>query len=165
MRHLKSLILPFSALVVIPGLILLSSWSTPLGVNAYLPVFQVITGSLMCLLGLILLAVTIRMFVVIGGGTLAPWDPTSRLITEGIYGHVRNPMISGVLIALLGESVLLGSPGVFFWAVVFFVGNTIYFRYFEEKGLTGRFGEEYLEYSKHVPMWVPRIRPWNKGAA
>jgi protein-S-isoprenylcysteine O-methyltransferase Ste14 len=162
-RQFKSLILPFSVLVVIPCLILLASWSTPLGVNLYLPVIQVVTGSLLCLLGLALLAVSIRTLAVTGRGTLAPWDPTSRLVTKGIYGRVRNPMISGVLVALLGESVLLGSPGVLIWAAVFFAANTIYFRFSEEKGLLERFGGEYLEYRRNVPMWVPRIRPWKKG--
>jgi protein-S-isoprenylcysteine O-methyltransferase Ste14 len=161
-RQLKSLALPFSALVVLPGLILLSARSSPFGINAYSIVAQSVIGSLICLLGVTLLVITMRMFIMIGRGTLAPWDPTSRLVTGGIYGHVRNPMISGVLIALLGESVLLGSLGIFLWKIIFFAANTIYFHYSEEKGLEKRFGDEYLEYREHVPMWLPRLRPWHK---
>ena len=164
MRQLKSLILPFSALVVVPGLMLLAARSSPFGINVYWLVAQVLAGSVICLLGLNLMVMTIRMFVTIGRGTLAPWDPTSRLVTGGIYAHVRNPMISGVLIVLLGESIMFGSPGIFLWAITFFVANTIYFHFSEEKGLEKRFGEEYLEYRKHVPMWLPRLKPW-KGSA
>ena len=35
--------------------------------------------------------------------------------------------------------------------------NTVYSHYSEEKGLDERFGAEYLEYKKHVPMWLPRM--------
>ena len=68
----------------------------------------------------------------IGKGTLAPWDATTKLVTEGIYGHTRNPMISGVLVTLLGESILFGSIDILIWFIAFFIGNTLYFRFSEE---------------------------------
>jgi len=160
MRQVKSLVLPFSALVIISGLILFLSKRTPFGINMFSKAFQIAAGALICLIGLLLMVITIRMFILIGRGTLAPWDPTSRLITGGIYAHVRNPMISGVLITLLGEALVLGSAGILIWAVIFFVANTLYFHYSEEKGLEKRFGDEYLEYKKQVPMWVPRRTRW-----
>jgi hypothetical protein len=46
---------------------------------------------LVCL-GLVLMVATIRLFVVVGRGTLAPWNPTKRLVVQGVYRHVRNPM-------------------------------------------------------------------------
>jgi protein-S-isoprenylcysteine O-methyltransferase Ste14 len=70
-------------------------------------------------------------------------------------------MISGVLMTLLGESVVFGSIGIFIWFLLFFIINHIYFIYSEEPGLERRFGQEYLEYKKNVPRWVPRLRPWN----
>lgn len=160
MKQMKSLILPFSALFVVPGLILLLTKSTMFGFNMFSAVFQVVVGSLVCLAGLTLVVTTIRMFVVIGKGTLAPWDPTTRLITEGVYAHMRNPMISGVLLTLLGESLFFGSLGILLWSAFFFLGNTIYFHYSEEKGLMRRFGDEYTEYRNNVPMWIPRMKPW-----
>jgi len=30
----------------------------------------------------------------------------------------------------------------------------------EEPGLEKRFGAEYVEYKKHVPPWIPRIKAW-----
>ena len=45
----------------------------------------------------------IRLFVTVGKGTLAPWEPTQKLVVQRVYSHVRNPMISGVLFSLLGE--------------------------------------------------------------
>ena len=74
-------------------------------------------------------------------------------------------MISGVLIVLLGESLLFGSLGVLAWSAVFFAGSTLYFHFSEERGLESRFGQEYLEYKKHVPMWLPRMTPYRPAAS
>lgn len=158
---MKSLVLPFAALVVIPILVLVISGSTAFGINFFQPLVQVLVGFIVCIGGLKLMVVTIKMFADLGEGTLAPWDPTTKLVTTGIYGHVRNPMITGVLIVLLGEAFLLGSLGIFTWAMVFIVVNWLYFHYSEEKGLETRFGETYLEYKRNVPMWLPRLRPWH----
>jgi protein-S-isoprenylcysteine O-methyltransferase Ste14 len=50
-----------------------------------------------------------------GKGTLAPWEPTQRLVVRGVYRHVRNPMISGFLFVLLGESLFTASLPLFWW--------------------------------------------------
>ena len=46
-------------------------------------------GSTLIVLGLYLLASTIRLFAVFGKGTLAPWEPPKRLVVAGIYGHLQ----------------------------------------------------------------------------
>jgi Phospholipid methyltransferase len=66
---------------------------------------------------------TIRLFARAGQGTLAPWDPTRRLVIQGPYRYLRNPMISGVLAVLIGEAVLLGSPPLAAWFAVFLAAN------------------------------------------
>ena len=100
---------------------------------------------------------TIRLFVTVGKGTLAPWEPTHKLVVQGVYRHVRNPMISGVILVLLGESVLTASLPLFCWFLVFAVINATYIPLLEEPGLVNRFGEEYLTYKGNVPRWVPRL--------
>ena len=55
---------------------------------------------------------TMRMFVLIGKGTIMSWDPTRKLITGSLYGHVRNPMILSLLITLTGETILFTSKGI-----------------------------------------------------
>ena len=99
---------------------------------------------------------TVSLFVRIGRGTLAPWDPTSRLVVRGPYRHVRNPMISGVLTVLLGEAVLFGSFAVLAWWAFVFALNAVYFVAFEEPDLRDRFGAEYEAYAERVPRWIPR---------
>lgn len=111
----------------------------------------------MCL-GLYIMTRTISAFIRIGKGTLAPWSPAKKLITNGMYRHIRNPMIMGVLIVLTGESLAIVSLKILSWAVIFFVLNTVYFLIFEEPGLEKRFGEEYRDYKRNVPRWIPRLK-------
>ena len=119
-------------------------------------------GLVIILLGLVLLIATVRLFITRGKGTLAPWDPPRHLVVQGIYRHVRNPMISGVLLILLGEAVLLGSWGIFFWSLFFLAANLIYIPLSEEPGLVRRFGSAYEHYRRSVPAWFPRLKPWEE---
>ena len=111
--------------------------------------------------GVILASWTTRLFVHRGEGTPAPWDPPKKLVVSGPYRHVRNPMITGVLLVLTAESLLFVSWPLFGWMVAFFILNTAYFLKFEEPGLERRFGQDYRLYKADVPRWIPRLRPWN----
>jgi protein-S-isoprenylcysteine O-methyltransferase Ste14 len=117
-------------------------------------------GLFLIFMGLFIMSLTISSFIKIGKGTLAPWSPTKKLVIVGLYGHVRNPMILGVLIVLIGESILFLSVNIFAWVVIFFLINNIYFRLHEEPNLEERFGDEYREYKKNVPRWIPRQKPY-----
>jgi len=143
---------------------LIAAWGQPGFVARVAPSPALRTvGGLVCAAGLALLVAAIRMFILIGRGTIMPWDPTRRLIVAGLYQYVRNPMILGVLILQVGWSILFASRGVALLALVFYVVNTVYFVFSEEPGLEKRFGNEYREYKKNVPRWIPRIRPWRPG--
>src|SRR5262245_11384523 len=103
-KHLRAiLLLPFMAAVVVPAVILWLTGPDTLGLWQSVPaprvVFPVLGGVLLCL-GLVLMVATIRLFVTVGKGTLAPWEPPQRLVVRGVYRHVRNPMISGVFFVL-----------------------------------------------------------------
>jgi protein-S-isoprenylcysteine O-methyltransferase Ste14 len=71
-------------------------------------------------------------------------------------------MISGVLMIFLGEALIFASIQLFVFFLVMFGINHIYFVYSEEPGLVRRFGEDYIEYKKNVPRWIPRLTPWDK---
>ncbi len=114
----------------------------------------------LALLGLSLVASSLRRFAKDGKGTLAPWDPPRHLVIDGPYRYVRNPMISGVVFILFGEALILLSGPHVQWALIFLVINLIYIPLLEEQQLKARFGEEYIEYCRHVPRLVPRLRPW-----
>jgi protein-S-isoprenylcysteine O-methyltransferase Ste14 len=105
---------------------------------------------------------TVATFIRIGRGTIAPWDPTRKLIVAGPYRFVRNPMITAVMGILAGEALTLGSAPIAIWLAAFFAMNALYFPLVEEPGLRARFGPEYDEYRKNVPRWIPRLRPWSR---
>lgn len=151
------LFLPCNVLFIIPVIILHFSHYRYVFVSFY----QIPIGIILMIAGLFFLVWTIKLFATIGKGTLAPWAPTQKLIIEGPYKYVRNPMITGVLLILAGEVVFLYSKELLYWAVFFFILNAIYFPLSEEKGLLKRFGMEYEEYKKHVPRWIPRLTPYS----
>lgn len=164
MKHLCAiLLLPFMVTVVIPGVILWLTGPDTLGLWEFVPAtrvgLSVVGGALVCL-GLVLMFATIWLFVTVGKGTLAPWNPTQRLVVQGVYRHVRNPMISGVFFILLGEAVLTASLPILGWFAFFVVANAFYIPLAEEAGLLNRFGAEYLTYKQNVPRWIPSLREW-----
>lgn len=118
------------------------------------------TGALLIWIGLMLFIWCVSLFAIVGQGTLAPWDPTQKLVVFGPYRHVRNPMISSVAMMLLGQALFWGSWIIALWAGIFILINHVYFIYSEEPGLEKRFGEMYLEYKASVPRWIPRFTPW-----
>jgi protein-S-isoprenylcysteine O-methyltransferase Ste14 len=154
-RHLRAIgLLPVTVAVVVPGLIL---WRSEAELGAW-PLAT--AGIVLIAIGLVLVSWTVALFARIGKGTLAPWDPTSRLVVVGPYRHVRNPMISGVLAVVLGEAALFGSVPLLVWFGAVFAVNAVYFPLVEEPDLRKRFGEDYEAYCAAVPRWVPRLRPW-----
>lgn len=153
--------LPGTALVVVPLLLVLLAEGTAAAAQPASPAQVPFWVGILCAAaGLVLMAWTILDFALIGRGTLAPWAPPTRLVVRGPYRHVRNPMISGVILVLLAESLLLQSLAIGGWLLLFAAVNAIYIPLREEKGLEARFGEDYRRYRGNVPRWMPRTRPW-----
>ncbi|WP_230742200.1 methyltransferase family protein [Methanooceanicella nereidis] len=160
------LILPFTVTVAIPAILLsltgipVPLWGTPFPID----LLVLIAGLTLILSGSLILYITIRLFATVGKGTLAPWEPPKKLVVEGIYRYVRNPMITGVFSILIGESLLCGSIAVMIWSIIVIAINLVYIPLLEEPGLEDRFGEEYRRYKQNVPRWIPRIKPWYPSA-
>ncbi len=156
------LALPFVAVVIIPAIILVRPNDIRVIWNCAMPLN--IIGTLFAAgligFGFVLFFKTVSLFAIVGQGTLAPWDPPQKLVVRGIYRHVRNPMITGVLAILLGEAILFASLSLLFWSVFFLLLNAIYIPFVEEPSLERHFGQEYAQYKKHVPRWIPRLKPW-----
>jgi len=165
-NHLRAvLLLPVMNTVIIPSVLLFlfresGFRDSPAMVNwiafsLALPVFAT---------GLTLALRAIWLFIKRGGGTLAPWDPTSVLIAADIYRYTRNPMKLGLFLMLIGECVLLRSQAVAIWTVCFIAVNVIYIRVSEEPGLRKRFGAAYANYCRRVPRWIGRLSMPTDGA-
>jgi protein-S-isoprenylcysteine O-methyltransferase Ste14 len=163
-RHLIGIIaLPVTVIIIIPAVLVSSLFYEPFwGLQSLTLLLLLMSGSLLIGVGLILLYFTISLFVKERNGTIAPWNPTSKLIVSGVYRHVRNPMITAVFFSLMGESILLGSIPLTIWTMLFVLTNLIYIPLIEEKKLTERFGNKYLVYKESVPRWIPRLSRWKK---
>jgi len=163
LRHLLSiLLLPFMVAAVVPYWLLTTRaaidtrWHAA-SLIAWLPR---LAGVALLAAGLAMFIWCVSLFARVGQGTLAPWDPTRKLVAVGPYRYVRNPMITGVTTVLIGEALVAGSWLIGAWAAVFVLVNHTYFVLSEERGLARRFGESYLAYKANVPRWIPRLTPW-----
>ena len=84
---------------------------------------------------------------------------THRLVTGGVYGLVRHPMMAAGLLFLLTSGPSLNNliyTGMY--AAYMVIGG-----YYEEKRMIRVFGEEYLRYRRHVGAFFPRLRPRPAG--
>ncbi len=109
---------------------------------------------------LILLGESLRIWAVgiVGAATRSASTNAKRLVQEGPYAMIRNPIYAGNFLLCLGLACFTDS-----WVVV--VACTLYFVIVysriiraEERFLTERFGAGYEEFCRQVPRLVPRLR-------
>ena len=157
------LLLPGNVLVLFPALILWATRGTRWAAGGQPASMTAATAAVaIAVPALVLMIWTARLFAARGGGgTPAPWDPVTRLIIEGPYRYVRNPMLIGVILFLVAEALWLASWPILVWAAVFTAVNALYFPLSEEPALLKRYGEPYAQYCRNVPRWLPRTTPWS----
>jgi len=95
-------------------------------------------------------------------GTPAPVAPTQNLVVTGAYRFVRNPMYLSVLNIILGQALLYGSWWLVLYAIIVLTMVVGFVKGYEEPTLTRTYGEEYLNYRRHVPGWWPLLKPWRE---
>ena len=151
--------------VLAPGMVvglipwLLTRWQ----VREQLPywMFMRALGAVLLVAGLIALVGAFVRFVVEGFGTPAPVAAPDRLVVGGVYRYVRNPMYVAVLVAIVGQALLLGRLVLLLYAAGAWLVVAAFVRFYEEPTLTSRFGADYEAYRRAVPAWWPRLRPWD----
>jgi len=127
-------------------------WSSLMGMGE--------TGMMISMvLGYLLLFVGIGLFFQ-GWRQVYKAKEQNKLVTDGLYALARHPQYTGLFIALFGE-------GVVHWPTVFSIGllPLIVFIYYrlslrEEAKVIQQFGQQYLDYQKRVPMFIPRYSKW-----
>lgn len=160
-RHARAIaLLPFVNTVAIPAAIAVA---VPGTINAP-GAARLIAGMALLAAGGTLVLRSIALFVRVGKGTLAPWDPTRVLVEQDVYRYTRNPMKTGLVLVLLAEALLLGSPALLLWFALFTAANAVYIRVYEEPDLSARYGEAYRAYCARVPRWLPRLRRARQAA-
>lgn len=89
-----------------------------------------------------------------GAGSTGFTRPPDKLVTTGPYSVSRNPMYLGHLLFLAGLVLATGSPIAVAGFVYQWRRMTTRVRIDEER-IEKIFGDEYREYTKRVPRWVP----------
>lgn len=107
----------------------------------------------------------IATFVWAGRGTPAPFDPPRRLVLQGPYRFMRNPMYLGAGSALAGAALFYGSLALLAYAAVLLLITHVFVVLYEEPALRRTFGGEYDAYRARVRRWWPRLRsqPSSRG--
>lgn len=165
LRHLFAIaVLPFTVNVLVPYWIARRYGVVPRLGGGIGELSLQLAGVLLLALGAVFFVSSLRRFAGEGEGTLAPWDPPRKLVVRGPYRYVRNPMISGVVLFLFGEALVLLSPAHAVWAAAFLALNAVYIPAIEEPQLERRFGDSYREYCRHVPRVIPRLTPWREAS-
>jgi protein-S-isoprenylcysteine O-methyltransferase Ste14 len=146
---------PGTVVGIIPWLI--TRWEIP-GSTAAWRAVQVV-GVLLIAAGLVPLLHAFTQFAR-AGGTPMPLAPTQRLVVTGFNRYVRNPMYVGLILAIVGQALLFGSPALLLYAAVVWIATASFVRWYEELTLVRRYGTQYDTYRRNVRAWVPRLRSW-----
>ena len=77
-----------------------------------------------------------------------------RLVTTGVYAWTRNPMYLGMLLALAGVALALGTLSPWLLVLQFFVLAQCWYIPLEERKLAARFGRQYADYCRDVRRWI-----------
>lgn len=97
----------------------------------------------------------IVVFAAKGKGTPAPFDPPRRLVAQGPYRYVRNPMYMGAGLALAGAALFYASLWILAYGAVFLLAMHLFVVLYEEPTLRRAFGQEYVEYCRRTRRWWP----------
>jgi protein-S-isoprenylcysteine O-methyltransferase Ste14 len=79
-----------------------------------------------------------------------------RLIRSGPYAFVRNPIYTGLLVAVLGSAVVVGNAGLLLMFAIMLLTFLLKIRA-EERLLREAFGAEYEAYAHDVKRLVPGV--------
>jgi len=96
-------------------------------------------------------------------GTPVPFNPPPKVVNTGPYRYARNPMLTGVFVFLFGIGFCFNSVSlVFFFSPLYVLINVWELKNIEEPELIKRLGDEYIDYRKHTPMFIPRFKSKSK---
>jgi protein-S-isoprenylcysteine O-methyltransferase Ste14 len=111
-----------------------------------------------------IVAMVIGYAIVFSGATLVAdgWRRVhrgrreARLVTDGVYARVRHPQYTGLFLIVFGEGIVHWPTIVSVAAFpVIVIAYTMLARK-EERKMLEQFGDEYREYQRRVPMFIPR---------
>jgi protein-S-isoprenylcysteine O-methyltransferase Ste14 len=116
-----------------------------------------VAGMLLGVSGAALALACILTFVFVGKGTPAPFDPPRRLVVQGPYRLVRNPMYLGAGLALAGAALFYQSIPLLAYAGLFLLITHFLVVLYEEPTLRQTFEKDYVAYCQRTGRWWPKL--------
>ena len=92
-----------------------------------------------------------------------PGQPTTRVVTSGVFSVSRNPLYLGGVCVLVGIALAVDLPWVFVCLLPALVACHHILIAPEERYLAAKFGDEYLAYTASVRRWLGRTRGGRQG--
>jgi protein-S-isoprenylcysteine O-methyltransferase Ste14 len=110
-------------------------------------------GGVLSIVGAVLLVLASGLFRSLGTN-VKPWEPTTLLVTSGLYRRTRNPMYLGMALLYAGLALLIDSilALVLLPVVIVIIQTQVIAR--EERYLEGKFGDDYRAYQRRVRRWI-----------
>jgi protein-S-isoprenylcysteine O-methyltransferase Ste14 len=96
-------------------------------------------------------------FAYIKRGGLKKKVYADNLVTDGIFGVVRNPLYVGNVLIYIGLFIMHGHPVTMAVGIVSFLFAYQCIVLAEEHFLRGKFGPGFDDYCADVPRWLPRL--------
>lgn len=109
-------------------------------------------------LGVLGVVLAVRSALLLGGRGRPRRGPRPAFVVAGPYVRVRNPLLGGMAVALLGFALATGSRAATTLAAAGWLAAHLWVVRVEEPRLRARFGAAYEEYLRRVPRWLPRRR-------
>jgi protein-S-isoprenylcysteine O-methyltransferase Ste14 len=144
---------------VLPPVYFLLALMAMVALHYLVPIAQLI-NSLFRYTGIVLVvsAIALVLWAAVlfrrAGTTIKPFQKSSALITGGPYRITRNPIYVGMVGALIGTAVLLGSVAPFLVIPAFTALIQSKFIRAEEAALERTFGSVFLDYKSKVRRWL-----------
>lgn len=88
---------------------------------------------------------------------VAEMHRAEKIVSTGLYSRIRHPQYFGGILAHIGISFLLSSFLALITTPIVILLNFL-ISWKEEKELIKEFGEDYEDYKKRVPMFIPKFR-------
>jgi arylsulfatase A len=104
----------------------------------------------------------VNLAMLVGVPELSLEPRTSKLRREGIYAVVRHPRYVSAGIGVMASVLFINHLGVYL-LMLLVVPAGLLMVIFEERELVGRFGDDYRNYQRQVPRFIPRWR--RRGAS
>lgn len=114
-----------------------------------------LAGMLVAGVGAALALWCVLIFAFVGKGTPAPFDPPRKLVVQGPYRYVRNPMYIGAALALCGAAIFYRSVPLFGYLGLFLIVTHLFVVWYEEPTLARLFGHGYELYRAKAGRWLP----------